>query len=139
MTDRPEVFAKEWRSCLRAQYQRVVQQGETQNERSLLRVLTKLDFSETELEELRMAAIQGAPAEIAHSTPNLAGIRAETQASAAHAASVNDDQPINSKTRDEMDEIDPVADDADEPDDDLTLHNEAVDDIPESPQLSLFD
>ena len=139
MTDRPEVFAEEWRSCLRTQYQRVVQQGETQNERSLLRVLTQLDFSETELEELRMAAIQGAPAEIAHSAPNLAEIRAETRASAAHAASVTDDQPINSKTRDEMDEIDPEADDADEPDDDLTLHDEAEDDVPESPQLSLFD
>ena len=139
MTKRPEIFAREWRSSLRAHYQRVIQQGETQNERSLLRVLTQLNFSETELSELRAAAISGAPVEIAQPIPNQAEIRAKTRAGGTLAASIPDCQPGNSTAHDEMAEIDTAAEDANELDNDPTLQDEAVDDTSESPQLTLFD
>ena len=57
MSERPPIFAEEWRRCLRAHYQEIVQQGDSQNERSLLKILNRLGFSDAELQDLRASAL----------------------------------------------------------------------------------
>ena len=52
----PSPFAQDWRDCLRAHYQQVVRNEDHATERTLVGVLQKLGFEDTELGELKVLA-----------------------------------------------------------------------------------
>ena len=79
MTERPQIFAKEWRACLSVHYQSVVARSDTKNEQSLLAVLAQLNFADEELNDLRAAAIQGLSTEPGKPIPQLAEISERSQ------------------------------------------------------------
>lgn len=53
MTERPRLFSEEWRKCLSEHYKTVVLRRDTNHEQSFTEVLSRLNFTEQELESLR--------------------------------------------------------------------------------------
>lgn len=139
MTERPQIFAKEWRACLSAHYQSVVAKSDAINERSLSAVLTHLNFTDEELNDLRAAAIQGLSTETGKPIPQLAEISERSQDSKTTTLSNLLEQDENELESDDDSnfELEAAGDDASE--EEITAHNEPEDDGPEFPQLSLFD
>lgn len=56
MTERPQIFAQEWRRCLAAHYQTAVRLQDVQQIDNLARLLSQLNFPEQQLAGLQAAA-----------------------------------------------------------------------------------
>ncbi|MFQ3566846.1 MAG: hypothetical protein SNJ59_07575 [Aggregatilineales bacterium] len=72
----PSVFADEWRACLRAHYMHVIRERDTVTERTLVDVLRRVGFTETELAELRVLATMHVDRMGADFTPDLEALAA---------------------------------------------------------------
>ena len=59
MSERPRLFSEEWRKCLSEHYKTVVLRRDTNNELSFTEVLSRLNFTEQELESLRIDIMAG--------------------------------------------------------------------------------
>ena len=133
MTERPAVFTEDWRSCQRAHFQHVVASGDVQNERSLLRVLTKLGFSERELSDLRAAALNDREPDTANPAPVLRATLAEGEEMVEAAAASNSEAAELVVEPEDVDDIlDYEFEDAEDIGED-SLEEE------ETPQLNLFE
>ena len=76
----PSPFAQDWRDCLRAHYQQVVRNEDHATERTLVGVLQKLGFEDTELGELKVLATLRADAMSPDFVPDLEVLTAEAVA-----------------------------------------------------------
>ena len=54
MSERPRLFSEEWRKCLSEHYKTVVLRRDTNHELSFTEVLSRLNFTEQDLESLRI-------------------------------------------------------------------------------------
>lgn len=131
-----DIFADDWRDCLREQFRHVVRAQDKITEASLLSVMHEVGFSESELAELRVLATMRADAMPDDFSPDLDALQPEEPAIYPAALPQVDDPA------DDAPEPAPVADDAEAPlDDDLAADTElfVAEPDPDTPrQLSLF-
>ena len=59
MTERPRIFSEEWRKCLSEHYKTVVLRRDTNHEQRYTEMLSRVNFTEQELESLRIGLISG--------------------------------------------------------------------------------
>ena len=59
MTERPRIFSEEWRKCLSEHYKTVALRRDTNLEQCYTEMLSRVNFTEQELESLRIGLIAG--------------------------------------------------------------------------------
>lgn len=59
MTERPRIFSEEWRKCLSEHYKTVVLRRDSNHEQRYTEMLSRVNFTEQELESLRIGLIAG--------------------------------------------------------------------------------
>jgi hypothetical protein len=147
------IFADDWRDCLRAHYNHVVRTEDHVTEPSLHKVMNAAGFSESELAEMRVRAtmradempdgfepnldiLAEAPADASAEAPFMIAVPAMPAAEAEPAAileeaAADEAEPLGIEEEAVIDESEPA------PDDEGTFY-EANDDEDAPQQLSLF-